>query len=201
MSAGAELASWADVEGDFTYQLVEFRNAFIKATQPHTLTPAEYKRILAKQTHEAREVFKQLKLEEIEIKKHSKELAQRLTDTIKAAKEQPKHLKDAALLALMGNTEALEYVQKLADSGDTFALEVLALCVALEVFSQRFIAHQFAACVALEEAEQSAASTDYAPDFTPQLARNKETFPNAPNTHALARVPVSAKARRRLVKT
>ena len=201
MSAGAELASWADVEGDFASQLVEFRNAFITAAQPLALIAAQLEQELAKQRREASATLKRLKLENIEIAKHSKELAQRLTDTIKAAKTQSKHRKDAALLALNGNTEALEYVQELADSGDTFTLEVLALCVDLEVFSQRFIAHQFAACVALEELEQSTASTDYAPHFTPQLARNKETFPNAPNTHALARVPVSAKARRRLVKT
>jgi hypothetical protein len=198
MSTGTELAAWGDVESDFASQLVEFRNAFIKAAQPLADTQKALALELATQKREASATLKRLQRENVEIQKHSRELGLRLTDTIKAAKTQPKHNKDAALLALNGNLEALEHVELLADRGDTFALELLALINDLDTFTLDFTAHQFAACVALEQLEQS---TDYAPDFTPQLARNKETFPNAPNTHALARVPVSAKARRRLTKT
>ena len=174
MSPATQLATWGEVETDFTAQLVEFRNAFLQQAQPLAAIRSELERELRQQKNTARETLKRLQRENVAISAHSKVLAQRLSDTTRAAKSLPKHRRDLVLLALGGDSAALEVWQELAEQGDTFALDLLELCADFDSFTDRLTLHRFESCAL----ESTTASTYAAPTLT--AARTRETFPNAP---------------------
>jgi len=203
-----QLATWGEVGEDFAAQLTDFQNTFLESVKSLGSTREALAQELKQQEQEARATLKKLDRENIEIRKYSLGLGLRIEETLKEVRGLPKGQKikkDAVLSALNGNLEALEHIEILAQRGDTIALKILALTKDLEAFAKAFTAHQFAACVYLARLEESTpyAPADYAPaqDFTHRLGRDPKTFANAPNTHALARVPVCAKTRRRLTKT
>ena len=174
MSTATQLATWGEVETDFTAQLVEFRNAFLQQAQPLAAIRSELERELRQQKNTARETLKRLQRENVAISAHSKVLAQRLSDTTRAAKSLPKHRRDLVLLALGGDSAALEVWQELAEQGDTFALDLLELCADFDSFTDRLTLHRLESCAL----ESTTASTYAAPTLT--AARTRETFPNAP---------------------
>lgn len=174
MSTGTQLATWGEVETDFTNYLAEFRNAFLQAAQPLAAIRSELEQELRQQKKTAAETAKRLKRENTALTAHSKELARRLAETTQAAKHLPKHRRDLVLLALGGDSAALEVWQELAEQGDTFALDVLDLCAALDAFTVRLTLHRLETLTL----ESSPASTYTAPALT--AARTRETFPNAP---------------------
>jgi hypothetical protein len=174
MSTGTQLATWGEVETDFTNYLAEFRNAFLQQAQELTATRSQLERELRQQKNAARETLKRLQRENVAISAHSRTLSQRLSDTITAAKSLPKHRRDLVLLALGGDSAALEVWQELAAQGDTFALDLLELCADLDSFTDRLILHRLESCAL----ESTTASTYAAP--TLKTASPRETFPNAP---------------------
>jgi len=174
MSTATQLATWGEVETDFTNYLAEFRNAFLQQAQELTATRSELERELRQQKNAAKETLKRLQRENVAISAHSKVLAQRLSDTTRAAKSLPKHRRDLVLLALGGDSAALEVWQELAEQGNTFALDLLELCTEFTEFTDRIMLHRFESCAL----ESTTASTYAAPTLT--AARTRETFPNAP---------------------
>jgi hypothetical protein len=178
MSTGTQLATWGEVETDFTNYLVEFRNAFLQQAQPLAAIRSELEQELRQQKNTARETLKRLQRENVAISAHSKVLAQRLSDTTTAAKSLPKHRRDLVLLALGGDSAALEVWQELAEQGDTFALDLLELCADFTEFTDRIILHRLESCELLAALESTTASTYAAPTLTAESTR--ETFPNAP---------------------
>jgi Mn-dependent DtxR family transcriptional regulator len=178
MSTGTQLATWGEVETDFTNYLAEFRNAFLRQAQELTATRSELERELRQQKNLARETLKRLQRENVAISAHSRVLAQRLDDTTRAAKSLPKHRRDLVLLALGGDSAALEVWQELAEQGDTFALELLELCTDFTEFTDSLILHRLESCELLAALESTTASTYAAPTLTAESTR--ETFPNAP---------------------
>lgn len=178
MSTGTQLATWGEVETDFTAQLVEFRNAFLRQAQQITATRSELERELRQQKNAARETLKRLQRENAAISTHSRVLAQRLSDTTTAAKSLPKHRRDLVLLALGGDSAALEVWQELAEQGDTFALDLLELCTDFTEFTDRITLHRWESCELIAGLKSTTASTYAAPTLTAESTR--ETFPNAP---------------------
>lgn len=174
MSTGTQLATWGEVETDFTNYLAEFRNAFLQQAQELTATRSELERELRQQKSAARETLKRLQRENAAILTHSRVLAQRLSDTTRAAKSLPKHRRDLVLLALGGDSAALEVWQELAAQGDTFALDLLELCIDLDSFSDRLVIHR----LEILALDITPPSTYAAP--TLKTASPRETFPNAP---------------------
>jgi hypothetical protein len=171
---GTQLATWGKAETDLARSLIDFRNAFLQAAQPLAAIRSELEQELRQQKKTAAETLKRLKRENTALTAHSKELARRLTETTQAAKKLVPHRRDLVLLALGGDSAALEVWQELAEQGDAFAFDLLDLCAALETFTVRLTLHRLETFTL----ESAPASTYTAPALT--AARTRETFPNAP---------------------
>ena len=177
--------TWADMQGDYAAQLTTWEKTLTHSVESLGRIRADLDREIHIQQRETLATLKRLQRENMEIHKHSRELGLRLTSTIKAIRGLPKLKKITATLALNKDREAIGQFEILAERGDTFALELLALINDLDTFAQAFIEHQFAACIYTKQLDNTTPSRPAAftstQDFTPRLARDPKTFANAPS--------------------
>jgi len=177
--------TWADMQGDYAAQSTTWEKTLTQSVESLGQIRHALDREILIQQRETLATLKRLQRENMEIHKHSRELGLRLTSTIKAIRGLPKLKKITATLALNKDREAIGQFEILAERGDTFALELLALINDLDTFAQAFIAHQFAACIYTEPLDDTEPSRPAAftstQDFTPRLARDPKTFANAPS--------------------
>ena len=177
--------TWADMQGDYAAQSTTWEKTLTQSVESLGQIRHALDRQILIQQRETLATLKRLQRENMEIHNHSRELGLRLTSTIKAIRGLPKLKKITATLALNKDREAIEQFEILAERGDTFALELLALINDLDTFAQAFIAHQFAACIYTKQLDSTTPSRPAAftstQDFTPRLARDPKTFANAPS--------------------
>ena len=177
--------TWADMQGDYAAQSTTWEKTLTQSVESLGQIRHALDRQILIQQRETLATLKRLQRENMEIHNHSRELGLRLTSTIKAIRGLPKLKKITATLALNKDREAIGQFEILAERGDTFALELLALINDLDTFAQAFIAHQFAACIYTKQLDYTEPSRPAAftstQDFTPRLARDPKTFANAPS--------------------
>ena len=177
--------TWADMQGDYAAQSTTWEKTLTQSVESLGQIRHALDREILIQQRETLATLKRLQRENMEIHKRSRELGLRLTSTIKVIRGLPKLYKITATLALNKDREAIGQFEILAERGDTFAIELLALINDLDTFAQAFIAHQFAACIYTKQLDYTEPSRPAAftstQDFTPRLARDPKTFANAPS--------------------